>query len=101
MFSVFALKCYEEVMKNSVLAISLAAITISSHACSEEASNKEGIRTGAETVVNGAALIGVVGAMSGSKNETSYEGRKGGARTWRELGDMQRAARPGIADFGK
>ena len=79
----------------------VALIAYSSPTFAEETSNKEGIKTGAETVVNGAALMGVVGAMSGPKNETTYEGRKAGAQTWTELGDIQRAARPAIADFGK
>ena len=75
-------------------------IACSSPTFAEEASNKEGIKTGAQTVVNGAALMGVVGAMSGLKNETIYEGRKAVAQSWTELGDIQRAARPAIADFG-
>lgn len=41
------------------------------------------------------------GTMPDSKNETSYEGRKAGARTWIELGDMQQLARQGVANFGK
>lgn len=82
--------------------IPLVALTaLCSPSFAEETSNMEGIKTGAETVVNGVALVGVVGAMSDSKNETSYQGRKAGARTWTELGDMQRSARPGVADFGK
>ena len=100
-YSVFAFKCYAESMKNSFLFIALAAINISPPAYSEEASNKEGIKNGAETVVNGTALIGVVGSMSEPKPNSSYDGRKGGAKTWKELGDMHRAARPGVADFGK
>ena len=88
-------------MKNSIVLPLVAAITASSPSYSAEVSNKESLKTGAETVVNGAALIGVVGAMSGSKNGPSYEGRKAGARTWTELGDMHRAARPGVAEFGK
>ncbi len=88
-------------MKNSILLILMVAIATSSPSYSAEVSNKEGIKTGAETLVNGAALIGVVGAMSGSKNGPSYEGRKSGAKTWTELGDMHRAARPGVAEFGK
>ena len=32
--------------------------------------------------------MGVVGAMSGSKKETTYEDRKAGAQTWTELGDI-------------
>ena len=68
----------------------VALIACSSPTFAEEASNKEGIKTGAETVVNGAALMGVVGAMSGPKNETIYEGRKAGAQSWTELGDIQR-----------
>ena len=78
----------------------VALIACSSPTIAEEVSNKEIIKTGAETVVNGAALMGVVGAMSDSKKETTYEDRKGGAQTWTELGDIQRAARPAIADFG-
>ena len=88
-------------MKNYIVLTLVATITASSPSYSAEVSNKEGIKTGAETVVNGAALIGVVGAISGSKNGPSYEGRKAGARTWTELGDMHRAARPGVAEFGK
>lgn len=76
-------------------------LAFSSLSFAQEAASKEGIKTGAETVVNGAALMGVVGAMSGAKSEPFYEGRKAGARTWTELGDIQRAARPGVADFGK
>ena len=60
-------------------------------AITEETSNKQGIKTGAETVVNGAALIGITGAMTDGKPSNSYEGRKGGAKTWRELGDLHRA----------
>lgn len=88
-------------MKNSIPHIVLAAITINSPSYSEEVSNKEGIKTGAETVVNGTALIGVVGSMSEPKPNSSYDGRKGRAKTWKELGDVHRAARPGVADFGK
>ena len=88
-------------MKYYIVLTLVAAITASSPSYSAEVSSKEGIKTGAETVVNGAALIGVVGAISGSKNGPSYEGRKAGARTWTELGDMHRAARPGVAEFGK
>ena len=63
----------------------------------EEASHKEGIKTGAETIVNGAALIGFVGAMSGQKSNTGNERHP---KTWHELGDMQRA-KPGVTEFGK
>ena len=83
----------------SFTCLALTAIIVPAFA--EEPSNKQGIKTGAETVVNGAALIGITGAMTGSKPSNSYEGRKGGAKTWRELGDMHRAARPSVADFGK
>ena len=88
-------------MKNYFLFMVLAATSISSPSYSEEVSNKEGIKTGAETVVNGTALIGVVGSMSEPKPNSSYDGRKGGAKTWKELGDMHRSSRPGVADFGK
>ena len=67
----------------------------------EEFSNKEGIKTGAETVINGAALIGITGAMSEHNQPRSYEGRKASAKTWAELGGMHRAARPAEAEFGK
>ena len=79
--------------------LALTAIIVPAFA--EEPSNMQGIKTGAETLVNGAALIGITGAMTDAKPSNSYEGRKGGAKTWRELGDMHRAARPGVADFGK
>ena len=79
----------------------LIFLTLCTSAFAEEASNKQGIKTGAEALVNGTALLGITGAMSDNKQERSYDGRKAGARTWTELGDMHRAARPGTADFGK
>ena len=88
-------------MKTLISLISPVVIAFIVPAFAEESSNKEGIKTGAETVVNGAALIGITGAMTDGRPSNSYEGRKGGAKTWRELGDMHRAARPGVADFGK
>ena len=88
-------------MKTLISLISLVVTAFIFPAFAEESSNKEGIKTGAETVVNGAALIGITGAMTNGRPSNSYEGRKGGAKTWRELGDMHRAARPGVADFGK
>ena len=66
-------------------------------AFAEEASHKEGIKTGAETIVNGAALIGVVGAMSGQKSNTGNERHP---KTWHELGVIQRA-KSGVAEFRK
>lgn len=88
-------------MKTLISLISPVVIAFIVPAFAEESSNKEGIKTGDETVVNGAALIGITGAMTNGRPSNSYEGRKGGAKTWRELGDMHRAARPGVADFGK
>jgi hypothetical protein len=57
-----------------------------SPAFAEEVSHKEGIKTGAETIVNGAALIGVVGAMSGQKSNTGTERHP---KKSHELGLMQ------------
>lgn len=88
-------------MKTYVAPFLLTFLTLYNSAGAEEASNKQGIKTGAETLVNGTALLGITGAMSDNKQERSYDGRKGGARTWTELGDMHRAARPGTADFGR
>ena len=88
-------------MKTLLSFTCLALTDIIVPAFTEEPSNKQGIKTGAETVVNGAALIGVVGSMSEPKLNSSYDGRKGGAKTWKELGDMHRSSRPGVADFGK
>ena len=47
--------------------------------------------------MNGAALIGVVGAMSGHKSNTGNERHP---KTWHELGVIQRA-KPGMAEFRK
>lgn len=88
-------------MKTLILPISLVVTAFIFPAFAEEPSNRQGIKTGAETVVNGTALIGVVGSMSEPKPNSSYDGRKGGAKTWKELGDMHRSSRPGVADFGK
>ena len=88
-------------MKSFALLICAIFLATYSPVFAEETSSKEGIRTGAETVVNGTALLGITGAMSEPNHARSFEGRKAGATTWTELGDMQRAARPAIADFGK
>ena len=88
-------------MKTIALIIVATLLTSCTSVLAEEPSNKEGIKTGAETIVNGTALIGITGAMSEPNQQRSYDGRKAGARTWTELGDMHRAARPGVADFGK
>lgn len=47
--------------------------------------------------MNGAALIGFFGAMSGQKSNTGNERHP---KTWHELGDMQRA-KSGVTEFGK
>jgi len=77
------------------------AMAYSSATFAEEISQKDGIKTGAETLVNGTALLGMSGAISESQHDPDYVGRKAGARTWTELEDMQRDAKPGIAEFGK
>jgi len=63
----------------------------------QEVSHKEGLKTGAETVVNGAALIGIVGAASGQ--QTNYANQRH-PKTWNDLGAMH-LARPSEAEFGK
>ena len=88
-------------MKSFALLISVIFLACCGSVFAEQASNKDGIKTGAETIVNGTALIGITGAMSEPNQPRSYDGHKAGARTWMELGDMHRAARPGMADFGK
>jgi hypothetical protein len=88
-------------MKTLVLIFLVTISTLCTPSIAEDATNKQGIKTGAETLVNGTALLGITGAMSDNKQARSYDGRKAGARTWTELGDMHRSARPGVADFGK
>ena len=86
----------------TIAPILLAAIAVScSLALAEEASTKEGLRTAGEGLVNGTALLGISGATSEAHHDPAYDGRKAGAKTWTELGDMHRAAKPGVADFGK
>lgn len=63
----------------------------------DDVSHKEGIKTGAETVINGVTLMGIVGAASGERSN-AYNIKN--PRTWSDLGAQQRA-RPGIAEFGK
>jgi hypothetical protein len=82
--------------------ILLAALAVSSSPTfAEEASTKEGLKTAGEGLVNGTALMGMTGATSAAHDATAYDGRRAGAKTWTELGDMHRAARPGVANFGK
>ena len=75
----------------------LLALLSSSVSIAEETSNKEGIKTGAETVVNSAALIGIVGAASDQQSNTDNQRRP---KTWGDLKALQRS-RPGVAEFGK
>ena len=88
-------------MKPLAIVISATLLTFCASVLAEEVSSKEGIKTGAETIVNGTALNGITGAMSELNQIRSYDSRKAGARTWTELGDMHPAARPRVADFGK
>jgi hypothetical protein len=66
-------------------------------AFAEDISHKEGIKTGAETVINGTALMGIVGAISGEQSNTNNMQHQ---KTWTDLGSLQRA-KPSIAEFGK
>ena len=76
-------------------------ITPSISAFAEEVSHKEGIKTGAETLVNGTALLGMSDETSIFWNAPTSETKQlDSQRTWRDLGVMQRA-RPTDADFGK
>jgi hypothetical protein len=88
-------------MKTLVSILLVNIFTFYTSVFAEEVSNKQGVKTGAEVLVNGTALIGITGAMTDNKQERSYEGRKAGVRTWTELGDMHRSAGSGVADFGK
>jgi len=76
-------------------------ITPSISAFAEEVSHKEGIKTGAETLVNGTALLGMSDETSIFWNAPSSESRQPDIpRNWRDLVAMQRA-RQTEADFGK
>lgn len=75
----------------------LLALLSSSVGIAEETSNKQAIKTGAETVVNGAALIGIVGAASGQQPNVVNQRHP---KTWGDLKALQRS-RPGVAEFGK
>jgi hypothetical protein len=88
-------------MKTLVSILLVNIFTFCTSVFAEEVSNKQGVKTGAEVLVNGTALIGITGAMTDNKQERSYEGQKAGVRTWTEIGDMHRSARSGVADFGK
>ena len=82
-----------------ILFVTLIASSIP--ACAEEVSQKQGIKTGAETLVNGTALLGMSDQTSIFWNAPTSETKLPDApRNWRDLGAMQRA-RPTDADFGK
>ena len=82
-----------------ILFVTLIASSIP--ACAEEVSQKQGIKTGAETLVNGTALLGMSDQTSIFWNAPTSETKQPDApRNWRDLGAMQRA-RPTDADFGK
>jgi hypothetical protein len=84
-------------MKISPIISLLLTLLSSSVSIAEETSNKDGTKTGAETVVNGAALIGIVGAASGQQSNTDNQRHP---KTWGDLKALQRS-RPGVAEFGK
>jgi hypothetical protein len=63
----------------------------------QEVSHKEGFKTGAETVVNGTALIGILGATSSQQTNRDNQRHP---KTWNDLGAMHRS-RPSEAEFGK
>ena len=76
-------------------------ITPTIPAFAEEVSQKQGIKTGAETLVYGTALLGMSDETSIFWNAPSSETKQSDRpRTWGDLGAMQRA-RPTDADFGK
>ena len=88
-------------MKATAPILFLSIIAPGIPAFAEELSHKEGIKTGAETLVNGTALLGMSDETSIFWNAPSSETKQPDApRTWRDLGAMQRA-RQADADFGK
>jgi len=84
-------------MKTSALLFLFLVSTSYISVFAQEVSHKEGLKTGAETVVNGAALIGIVGAASGQQTNNANQRHP---KTWNDLGAMHRA-RPSEAEFGK
>ena len=80
--------------------IILALFMLASPAFAQETSNKQGLKAGAETLVNGAALLGMSGVTSGANKSQEDLARSNQNRTWENLGAMHRA-RPGVAEFGK
>jgi hypothetical protein len=84
-------------MNISPFILVLLTLFSSSSVIAEETSHKEAIKTGAETVVNGAALIGIVGAASGQQSSVVNQRHP---KTWHDLGALHRS-RPGVAEFGK
>jgi hypothetical protein len=88
-------------MKVIALALFVILITPSIPGFAEEISHMEGIKTGAETLVNGTALLGMSDETSIFWNAPSSESRQPDIpRNWRDLVAMQRA-RQTEADFGK
>lgn len=77
----------------------IGALVISFPAIAEENSHKQSIKTGAETVINGAALMGIAGAASAQQDQQPYDSRGTHPKTWKELGDLHKA-RPSVAEFG-
>ena len=87
-------------MKTFARLLALLTVCFPFPADAEELSTKDGIKTGAETIVNGAALVGILGATSQNNSDQTRIQPSGPPKTWGELGAMHKA-RPGVAEFGK
>lgn len=61
---------------------------------------KDGVKTGAETVVNGAALIGTLGAANAAQHEALKIKPLNHKRNWQDVDALYRS-RLGVAEFGK
>ena len=88
-------------MKTTIPLFVVAIMPYSAPAFGEEILYREVIKTSVETLANGTALLGMSGAIADTLHDPSYDGRKSGAMTWTELGDMHQATTKNIADFGK
>ena len=61
---------------------------------------KDGVKTGAEAVINGAALIGTLGAANAAQHETLKINPLNHKRNWQDVDALYRS-RLGVAEFGK
>jgi hypothetical protein len=88
-------------MKNLIrLLCILPLFALSFQASAGPVATKDGVKTGAETVINGAALIGTLGAASAAHHEALKDKTQDHKRNWQDMDALYRS-RLGVTELGK